>query len=987
MKHFNLLKTLLLLCALIVGSLSGWAGDVTITVSYNDIPDGFATNTGTSGTINRTVSTSNDLVIAYSGINTKSNASAADHAYGYAMFLKNNGFMYNSSTPVGYYPSKVTVTFGSNTGTSGKVGINFGTKALNTRNASVTGNVSKGGKCELTNSDQTKLYWNFSTTSSNVQVDNIVIIYSPITSLKVAAPQISGNTTFLTSTDVSITCGTVGALIKYSIDNGDSWMNYSEPFTVTETTTVKAKGVKDDYDDSDITSETFVKVTPMTVTEALAAIDALANNGTIKDQYVTGTVSTAGTSVGDGKMTYSISSDGTKTNELMVYLGKGLNNTAFSSENDLEIGDQVVIYGTLKKYVKNNTTTPEFNDGNYIVSLVEKPASGLAKTSDIVLDYKNDNTTADITDYITSSSDGAYTFTVADETVIENADELISALKVGTTTVTVNQAPTLSYKSGSVVINVTVNDTRVPATTIPAINISTLKKGDADGTISVLEPVKADDGVTFSFVSDNEDVLLIDGTTYTVGEIGTAKVTVTATPSDSKLYTAVVKTFDVTVEAATKTDNEIVLDAASGSVVYGTPKSVDYAIVDGYDGEMAYTIDNGAIADVAIGASSITFTPKAVGTAVVTISAPATATFNAAEDVIYTLTVNAPTGGTVAAVSSTTIFTETFDECNGTGANDGKWSGSIASGTPIYDNSGWTLSGGGKANKCVKLNKGENIESPSISLGGASELQVSFKVAGWNAESGDVTLSCNDDKAKLSTTTVAFVATEWNTRNFTISGIENASIKIKFATPSGKRIFIDDVVVSVPGVDITTKLNAYGYATFCSEYPLDFSEATDYTAWQVKGTSDSEITFEKITGSVKGGTGIFLMGEANATVTLKSADSDNVLSSNMLTGTLAPTYVTTVNGDYTNFGLSGDKFVKINNGTVKANKAYLPILTSNVPGAGARFNLVFENETDGIKTINKAQMTNDGYFDLQGRKVAQPTKGLYIVNGKKVVKK
>ena len=233
MKHFNLLKTTLLLCALIVGSLSSWAGDVTITVSYNDIPDGFATNTGTSGTINRTVSTSNDLVIAYSGINTKSNASAADHAYGYAMFLKNNGFMYNSSTPVGYYPSKVTVTFGSNTGTSGKVGINFGTKALNTRNASVTGSVSKGGKCELTNSDQTKLYWNFSTTSSNVQVDNIVIIYSPITSLKVAAPQISGNTTFLTSTDVSITCGTVGALIKYSIDNGDSCMNYSESVTVT----------------------------------------------------------------------------------------------------------------------------------------------------------------------------------------------------------------------------------------------------------------------------------------------------------------------------------------------------------------------------------------------------------------------------------------------------------------------------------------------------------------------------------------------------------------------------------------------------------------------------------------------------------------------------------------------------------------------------------------------------------------------------------
>ena len=28
---------------------------------------------------------------------------------------------------------------------------------------------------------------------------------------------------------------------------------------------------------------------------------------------------------------------------------------------------------------------------------------------------------------------------------------------------------------------------------------------------------------------------------------------------------------------------------------------------------------------------------------------------------------------------------------------------------------------------------------------------------------------------------------------------------------------------------------------------------------------------------------------------------------------------------------------------------------------------------------------NETFFDLQGRRVAQPTKGLYIVNGKKIV--
>ena len=39
----------------------------------------------------------------------------------------------------------------------------------------------------------------------------------------------------------------------------------------------------------------------------------------------------------------------------------------------------------------------------------------------------------------------------------------------------------------------------------------------------------------------------------------------------------------------------------------------------------------------------------------------------------------------------------------------------------------------------------------------------------------------------------------------------------------------------------------------------------------------------------------------------------------------------------------------------------------------------------GIKDNNRETITNNRYYDLQGRKVAQPTKGLYIVNGKKVV--
>jgi hypothetical protein len=44
-----------------------------------------------------------------------------------------------------------------------------------------------------------------------------------------------------------------------------------------------------------------------------------------------------------------------------------------------------------------------------------------------------------------------------------------------------------------------------------------------------------------------------------------------------------------------------------------------------------------------------------------------------------------------------------------------------------------------------------------------------------------------------------------------------------------------------------------------------------------------------------------------------------------------------------------------------------------------------DGETTGIKTIDNSQFTIDNVYNVAGQRVAQPTKGLYIVNGKKVV--
>jgi hypothetical protein len=83
-----------------------------------------------------------------------------------------------------------------------------------------------------------------------------------------------------------------------------------------------------------------------------------------------------------------------------------------------------------------------------------------------------------------------------------------------------------------------------------------------------------------------------------------------------------------------------------------------------------------------------------------------------------------------------------------------------------------------------------------------------------------------------------------------------------------------------------------------------------------------------------------------------------------------------------NKGENGIGFYKLKStGTIGAHKAYL-----TYSDATAREYFLFD-ETTGVNTLNVERKTMNGdYYDLQGRKVAQPTKGLYIKDGKKYIK-
>ena len=125
------------------------------------------------------------------------------------------------------------------------------------------------------------------------------------------------------------------------------------------------------------TSDLGTKDNPITVAKALETINKLADGGETGEAYVKGIISKVQSYNSQYKsITYYISDDGKEANELQVYSGKGLNGAEFASKDDLAAGDEVVIKGTLKKFVKNGTVTPEINQSSEIISLTKGSGGG-----------------------------------------------------------------------------------------------------------------------------------------------------------------------------------------------------------------------------------------------------------------------------------------------------------------------------------------------------------------------------------------------------------------------------------------------------------------------------------------------------------------------------------------------------------------------------------------------------------------------------------
>lgn len=190
-----------------------------------------------------------------------------------------------------------------------------------------------------------------------------------------------------------------------------------------------------------------------------------------------------------------------------------------------------------------------------------------------------------------------------------------------------------------------------------------------------------------------------------------------------------------------------------------------------------------------------------------------------------------------------------------------------------------------------------------------------------------------------------------------------------------------------PTVSVT--VTSAGYATYVNnDYDLDFS-ATTIEAYKVKVSAKGVATLTKV-DNVPAGTPVLLYKEGGATEDIPVlAGAAAVTENDLVAGTGAA--VATIDGDYTNMILNNvdDKvgFYYAAGQTVAANRAYLHIATTLAPEvAAARMMMVFADEVTGIKSTNVNANVNNVVYNLGGQRISKAVKGLYIVNGKKVVK-
>ena len=194
--------------------------------------------------------------------------------------------------------------------------------------------------------------------------------------------------------------------------------------------------------------------------------------------------------------------------------------------------------------------------------------------------------------------------------------------------------------------------------------------------------------------------------------------------------------------------------------------------------------------------------------------------------------------------------------------------------------------------------------------------------------------------------------------------------------------------IKVTEVPLTIAAN--DYTTLCLPFNVKLPEGTAVKAYYASQATGDVLKLTEITGIIPANEGVILqntnkseVANINLTITTEGATT---LTENKLKGVTAKREGYTKLNNYVLAAKNGATgFYKANFTAVTANKAYLPV--ANVQGVqGVMMAFSFGDEVTGIDNVNAAAPAAKKYYDLQGRRVLYPAKGIFVTeDGQKVL--
>lgn len=545
-------------------------------------------------------------------------------------------------------------------------------------------------------------------------------------------------------------------------------------------------------------------------------------------------------------------------------------------------------------------------------------------------------------------------------------------------------------------------------------------------------PAEVEGSVAYS--SSDTEIVTVDANgalTFTNTKFGTATITATFTPTETTKYKESSASYTVVNKEGERIATTIAFAEGIGNSIVTVKDGETFegykatCTTEGAKGAIQYSSSNTDVATVDESTGAVTMGSK-YGKTVITAQFIGTGGYANSNKISYTI-----------EYKGDYAFYESFDKCDGVGG----WSDNAAAGPwdknkldNAWTKTGTVLLGAG----CIRVGKAAaSVTTPSIAISGSAVL--TFKAGLWDTkkESTPVIVTISDGTLTYGNNTAKTISLnpgkgQWEKFEIVISGTKSFTLTFKNnENKENNRFFLDEVMVkeiaaadvtldedkdnvveAAENANVTLKRTLYadgGWNTLCLPFSLTDEQTkaafgNDVKLRTLASFDGKTLTFAEAAGITAGVPCLIKVSKVaeNNTYTFtgvsvkaikdKAADKYDMDETLTFVGIYAPMDVAKAfekDGNALFLG-AGNKFYKAKAGTtMKAFRAFFLVPASTDTQA---LRAVIDGTTTGIDDLNIDTVKADGrVYNLNGQCVGYSLEGLkagiYIQNGKKVIKK